>query len=350
VSDLAKWNIHGPVHTLRTEFAEWDLTLEQWQTAQSYTLERFRPDGMVDEGECHNPDGSISRYSCVYDAAGLMRETQFRMNDDPPSRTIYSYDELGRLLRVTSVDRDGTERESEAYSYGQDGQKTKVYFIPTLEPKTSFSYGIEGTARSYGADGAATITTLYDEGGQPFEVVFHGADERALRRVILTRDGSGRLVSEEMHLCEEPAFPGIETALDNASPDAREAAAALFANLFGPNGVFSSTNYTYDGEGRIQERRTRMGELGEQRTTFRYDHDGTPIEETHEDSSHEMQVDEEGNLQTTKEQSHAQDVRFEYTYDARGNWTERVVWGRLHPNPNFQRSNVERREITYYES
>jgi hypothetical protein len=40
--------------------------------------------------------------------------------------------------------------------------------------------------------------------------------------------------------------------------------------------------------------------------------------------------------------------RFEYRYDAQGNWTERVVSYRLEPNPDFQRSNVERREITYY--
>ena len=39
-----------------------------------------------------------------------------------------------------------------------------------------------------------------------------------------------------------------------------------------------------------------------------------------------------------------QDVRIEYRYDAQGNWTERVVWCRWESNPNFERSNVERRE------
>jgi len=59
-------------------------------------------------------------------------------------------------------------------------------------------------------------------------------------------------------------------------------------------------------------------------------------------------MDEAGKLHVTKENSHKQDVRFEYTYDARGNWTERIVWSRWELYPNFERSNTERREITYY--
>ena len=42
------------------------------------------------------------------------------------------------------------------------------------------------------------------------------------------------------------------------------------------------------------------------------------------------------------------ELRSEYQYDAQRNWTERAVWSRLAPNPDFQRSNVTRREITYY--
>ena len=41
-------------------------------------------------------------------------------------------------------------------------------------------------------------------------------------------------------------------------------------------------------------------------------------------------------------------VRREYKYDAHGNWTERAVWSRLQQNPDFQRSNIERREFSYY--
>ena len=61
-----------------------------------------------------------------------------------------------------------------------------------------------------------------------------------------------------------------------------------------------------------------------------------------------MGVDRDGNLRTNSENSNTRVSRFEYTYDAQGNWTERVVGSRLEPNPNFQRSNVERRQLSYY--
>jgi hypothetical protein len=348
MNDLAKWNVHGPVQTLRIEHVEWDLSLEQWQTAEHFTLDRFHPGGRIGESESHNRDGSISRSSYAYDAVGRMQEAQFGMNGDPISKSIYSYDESGRLMRIVNVDRDGTQRESEAYSYGQDGKRTKVYFVPKQARDVGFSYGIEGTEMSYGATGAATITTRYEHRGQPDEVLFHDEDQSLLRRVIFTRDSTGRLMSEEMHLGEEMPFPDMEKERENAPEGARKAAAAAFAKLLGAQKAISSTTYKYDGKGRLLERRMRMWELGDHRTTFRYDNHDNPVEESIEDTSREMQIDEGGNLRPTNENTHIQHMCFEYRYDARGNWTERVVWSRLEPNPNFQRSNVARREITYY--
>ena len=146
---LAEWNVHGDVRSIRTEFAEWDLTLEQWRAAQYFTLVRFRPNGSVGESEHHNPDGTISRSSFTYDTAGRMQEARFGMNAGPVSKSLYFYDERGRLTRVVGVDPDGTEREAETYSYGQDGKKTKVYFVPK-QVANAFMYAIEGTVQSYG--------------------------------------------------------------------------------------------------------------------------------------------------------------------------------------------------------
>lgn len=348
MSDLASWKVHGPVHTLRTEFAEWDLSLEQWQAARNSNLVRFHPDGRISESEGYNPDGSIARSSYVYDASGRLQETRFWMNDDAISKGIYFYDERGRITRIAGVDQGGKEHESEAYSYSPDGKKMKVYFVPKQYSDGAFGYGIEGTTHSYGAPGATTITTRYDDRGQPEEVLFYDDGQRLLRRVIFTRDTTGRLMREEMHFGEQLPFPGMEKELENAPPKDRERAMAMLANLFGSKKVMSSTTYEYDGQGRLLGRRMRMGELADHRTTFRYDDHDNPIEETSEDTSREMQMDEEGNLHPTKETSNIQNVRFEYRYDAQGNWTERVVWSRWETNPNFERSNVERREITYY--
>ena len=60
MSDLRKWNVHGSVHTLRTEFAEWDLSKQEWQAPRRVNLVRFLHDGRMSGSESHNPDGSVS--------------------------------------------------------------------------------------------------------------------------------------------------------------------------------------------------------------------------------------------------------------------------------------------------
>jgi hypothetical protein len=325
MSDLAKWNVHGPVQTLRTESAEWDRSRQQWQEARQFTLVRFHPDGRIGESERHNSNGSISRSSYSYDAAGRMQEARFGMNSEPISKRLHFYDEQGRPSRVVSVDRDGTERASEVYSYGQDGKTTKVYFMPKREPETG-SVGIDVTSFS---------------GGGVDEVLLYDADHRLLTHLVFTRDSTGRLMKEEVRLSEQAPFPNLEKELENAPPGIREAMLAAF---------LSTTTYAYDGQGRLVERRMRMGQLGGHSTMYRYDDHDNSIEETTEDTSREMRMDKDGNFHSTKENSNVQTFRFDYTYDARGNWTEKVVWSGLESNPNFERSNVERRAITYYAS
>lgn len=237
MSGLAQRNVHGPVHTLRIESAEWDVSLKQWQASKSFTFVRFHPDGRIHESESHNPDGSISQSSYAYDAVGRMQEARFGMNGDPISKNIYFYDERGRLTRVVSVDRDGTDRESEAYSYGQDGKKTKVCFIPKQGPNA----------------GSVRIAVTALSAGDTDEVLLRDDDHRLLSPVIFTRDSAGRLISAQMHFGEQIPFPHVERELENATPEAREA----FVKVFGPNNVMSSTTYTYDGKGLLRERSTR---------------------------------------------------------------------------------------------
>ena len=94
-----------------------------------------------------------------------------------------------------------------------------------------------------------------------------------------------------------------------------------------------SNTYVYDEKGRQVERNIHLGLLGDHRTTFHFDDHDNPIEEIAEHIS--------------SESSDKQHTRYVYKYDAKGNWTEREVWS-LEPNKDPQRSNVERRQITYY--
>ena len=65
------------------------------------------------------------------------------------------------------------------------------------------------------------------------------------------------------------------------------------------------------------------------------------------DLRRDMRIDD-GAVKIEEQPPHVQHIRFEYRYDAHGNWTERVVWGRTGRNTDERRSNIERRTITYY--
>jgi YD repeat-containing protein len=60
-------------------------------------------------------------------------------------------------------------------------------------------------------------------------------------------------------------------------------------------------------------------------------------------------VDGEGALITWNEASDESWNRYEYRYDDRGNFVERVVLRRVTPDRDFHRSNIERRTISYFD-
>ena len=104
---FTEWKLRGPVRTLRTEFAEWDITKEQWQPPRRSSVAQLRPDGRVDEQEDHNPNGSISRSRYSYDESGRLLESTFQLDDGPISKSVYRYDDLGRIARNIRVDGEG---------------------------------------------------------------------------------------------------------------------------------------------------------------------------------------------------------------------------------------------------
>jgi hypothetical protein len=242
----------------------------------------------------------------------------------------------------------------EVYSYDSEGRRTKVQFLSRRESNTECStggacgattgYSIEGANSAYGAPGAATMTVIYDERTLPTKVSFHDAQGYPLSYVILMRDGAGRLVSEEFHQGERSPFQNYLD--DRTPPEEREQLAALFKAVLG-NG-FSSTTYRYDAKGRLTTREFRMGNLGGDSTTYRYGERDDPVEETTEHSTREASFDEARSVQYSSDRINVQHNLLEYIYDDHGNWTERIVSIRSESEPTFQRSNIERRMITYY--
>ena len=170
MSDVAKWKVHGPVETLRTEFSTWDLDQNQWQPAQRSTMTSFRPDGNVSASDAHNPDGSIAHLRWLYDDAGRLAESTFRLDDGPVSRTLYSYDEAGRHVRTVQLGPDGAQTDLETCTYDAGGKKTKTRFLGLAGANAA--YGIEGTDHAYGAPGATMMTTTTTIGISPLKLSF----------------------------------------------------------------------------------------------------------------------------------------------------------------------------------
>jgi hypothetical protein len=206
-------------------------------------------------------------------------------------------------------------------------------------------YGVEGTDVAYSAPGATTSTTIYDEHERPSEVSFYDANNALVSRVEFSRDQDGRVLSERM----EFAGPGrlLGPAFDaNMPADGRASMMELLKTVFDDQ-AFSVATHAYDEKGRRIETIRRMGKLSEERVTVCYDDFDNPVEEVRSDVSREMRMDD-GLVKTEEKPSHVQYVRFEFRYDAHGNWTERVVWQRMEPNADERPSNIERRAINFY--
>jgi hypothetical protein len=341
MNDVTKWKAHGAVETLRTEFATWDLDQQDWQPPRGFTLTSFRPDGKVSTSETHNPDGSVVHSQWLYDDARLS-ESISGFHDGPVNRVAYFYDEAGRHVRTVQRSLDGTQTDSEISTYDAGGKRTKIHFLS--HRGGNVVYGVDGTEQAYGVPGATTMTITYDERDLPAKVLFQDANHTPLTYVVFMRDSTGRLLNEETQIGKESLFRDL---LDKIPPEGREGMAALLQKTCGE--TLSTTTYVYDTRGRLVERMNKTGSLGGHCSAFHYDegHDD-PIEETTEHRSREASIDEDGSVRYTSAQVSVQHNRFEYRYDDRGNWTERIVSIRLEPNPGFQRSNIERRAITYH--
>lgn len=340
MSNTTEWKLQGPVETLKTETATWDQNQEDWQPHRHFTIASFRPDGALGRTDTHNPDGTMAHSQSLYDSAGQLIELHFWSNDNPIDRIVYTYDEAGRRSRAVQQSHDGTETLLEICTHNANN-RTKVKFLN--HRGANISYAIEGTDHSYSAPGATTMTTTYDANNLPVKVLFEGENRDSLSYVTFKRDSAGRLLSEEMHVGAESM---LGDRLDKVSPEEREKLVLTLQKVFG--GTFSSTTYAYDTHGRLLERTQRMGALGEHRTTYRYDDHNNPIEETNECTNREASANEDGTMQYTPDITTVQHNRSEYRYDTHGNWTERIGSYRLEPDSDFQRSNIERRTITYH--
>jgi YD repeat-containing protein len=330
MNDLAKWNVKGPVTTLRSETAEWDADKQSWKPPRFVSMVHFRPDGQVSEAEHGSPDGSIFGSSFDYDHLGRLKEARYRTNSNSASKAIYSYDNSGRLTRILSVAADGTQRVFATYRYDDANRKTAEIVLPM----------------SLADAGSIAISADFDDSEQSDQTIWYDLNHRFVRRMTFRRDAAGRLLQANVHI-DDP----LASMADNPGEfpsEAREQLMAMLTSRLGPDHILAGTTFIYDETGRKLESRTQMAGLSDNRTAFRYDAQDNPIEETTTSTTREVQTDEAGGVHPVKEDVQTQHTRYAYQYDSRGNWIERIVSQRSEPDPDFKPTSVERREISYY--
>ena len=328
MDDRSRQSLKGLVSTLNSEIADWDAEAKSWRPPRFTTMTHFLPDGQISEVEYHHPDGSVYRVGNYYDDAGKLKESRSRSNNDAETSSLYRYDDSGRLIRVVSIDEGGLQKDSQISRYDDAGRKTAQYFLPV----------------DAGA-GAMSFSADMGNSDQTTESVWYDRNHRFLRRVTYTRDANGKLLKEEMHL-DDDAFASGEIA--SASTEEREQLMAQLTKLLGADRVMATTSYRYDEGGRQIERRIQMANLGATRTTYTYDDRGNAVDEVTVSGQREMQVDETGNEHFGNETSETSSAHYDYQYDAHGNWIERITSSAAQNSSALQRSNIERRQISYY--
>jgi len=318
--------LRGSVRSIKSETMEFDQDKHTWKQPWHCWQTVLNPDGNAAEQLYYNPDGSVVKTTHSYGASGERLKTRFQTDDGSPVETLYRYDDLGRLTRVVETTPDGTARQQDTYQYHADGRKTRVHSPHPRHLEGNVYCQFEGSEVYFGAQGAATVTSLYDAYGNLIEMLFHDARHTLLSRVVALYDGRGRLIEQAQYAGDQPPFPLPAGGL--VDPDARKTLEEL--NI--PGRLMSRIRYVYDDQDRCVETTSEVLERRARRSSFAYDeYRNKTLEECSGDSP-----------------SSNYDVRQEYEYDTEHNWTQRLVSVRQASSTCFEPSNMERRQITYY--
>jgi len=321
--------------------------------------------GNILRWQINHADGSQYGDSYSYDD-GRMTSIVSRKWDGTTVEKCYSYDEVGRLLKISD-----TCGEITTFDYDKDRLKTETRVLNNSnERATARAIGmdlvfadIDGTALldySFGGN-IRTVKTIYNDQDQPTETQAYDAAGDLLGRVLRTFDEQGR-VTGVREITDNPMsmFPAKELcemiARSGISPEEIRAEMRKHMKVFGSE---KSKSYRYDAQGHIGKAAIE-GMLGTFTRTYTYNEQGDVVEEntilardTRIPVGVSFNVSDTGEIIPPKPPSEwpsdpgfgaSSDVRYSYKYDDQGNWTEKTVTYYQPP------SITNRRELTYYET
>ena len=362
MSDREKNGLRGRVATVKTEFLDWDQqTGEVSDRPQRATIEAYHPDGRIASLTYENPEGSVSTTTYLYNYRGDLVEVRSEFNGELHSSAVSHYDAGGRLAKTVNQSQDGTKWQAASYTYDAGGARTEVQFpLPDFviaemmanTRKAQLESGAPAGEVGYDVSLTATTTTRYDSNGNRLEELKHDKNHEVLGKTSYTYNELGRLIEKREEIGHISPFALLLN--DPAvGPAEREALERAFEQLVQPGAELLVTTYSYDEQGRKIEEVTSRGPFGQLKQTFEYDEYGNLTVVRGIDESRTLRVGEgaaPAGETFDARRRHTYTHGYRHTYDAEGNWTERITTYRDESHDQPTRTAVERRAITYHPS
>jgi hypothetical protein len=270
--------------------------------------------------------------------------------------TNYAYGPDGRLLQYVSGGAQG--RIEANCTYDEQGQKTVVHIFDQAALDRTRQSGFSGSpwagaASGYGVPDGGRVRMRFDEREQPVEAEVLSVDGQIIQRILRKYDAAGRL-AEEKQVVENPEYMvpgGVRAQMLSQSGATLEGIRQRLSKFFGGAEGLTCISYSYDGQGRAVQRRTRRAPFFEEIKTTKYNDRGDGLEERMITSgAHGAKMDEQGNVVPSVSpapEPQEVTVRYSYKYDDHGNWTEQAI---THEGTGGQSrpGAIRKRTIAYY--
>jgi hypothetical protein len=192
---------------------------------------------------------------------------------------------------------------------------------------------------------------IYDEHDQPIEAQVRDEGGQLTMRIVRTYDKDGHILGDKL-TPEEMQAQVPEELASQLNEAQKKAMTGFIASAF----YTGESNYKYDADGRVIEKRLSRGVMGDTLTKITYNDQGDISEEvTWEtkpaDLGGEFKMDDAGNLfpvSTSNTTENTQtETHYTYEYDARDNWTKKTTSVRSGKS-ELTTSVVVERTLTYH--
>lgn len=342
MSDRGQRGLRGPVKSCTEEHTYPARTDADGKTSPAlhtqFTTE-FDAEGRLIATVHHNPGGSKWMSYFRYDNSGRLLNITSGTEGEM-KQTSYLYDDAGRLQ---SIRQENNPESRTTFTYDERGIRTKMEISRPEDYRPNLAFAgspFEVVDQAPNIFGGGIATTFYDEQDRATEVQVHNAEGELINRVVRTYDQDGR-IAEEHQILDKPEIliPAEHRAKmieesgvsrDEVMQELRAQLTKLMSGRPGPHSV----SYRYDTQGHL---------IRTSRTLFNHEDEIEITNNAHGDIESQIERSTQ-----SPDSSTFSEARYSYIYDQHGNWTEKATLHRSNPEADFQSLRTVRRSLIYY--